>query len=62
MNYKATAKILNLPERFIKACWEMLAQLNSTHKMIDMVAYRALAKDVFNFYVEVRLHHLLCNS
>jgi hypothetical protein len=48
----ATADILQLPERGIVAIWEMLRLLNSTHKLIDVPAFRQLARTVFDFYKE----------
>ena len=52
---KNTAKILNLPERCIKLVWDMLADLNSPHKMINITAFRAIARRVFKIYLEVLL-------
>jgi hypothetical protein len=53
INSQSTSEILELPERGVKAIWEMLAMLNSTHKMIDVKAFRKLARTVFYFYKEV---------
>ena len=38
-NSSATSFILDIPETFIKACWEMLAKLNSTQNKIDVPSY-----------------------
>ena len=36
MNSKETADICDLPTRFIDGVWNMLAQLNSAKRMIDV--------------------------
>ena len=51
-NSKVTSKILDLPIGFIDAVWLMLRQLSSCTKMIDVTAYKVLARQVFDLYME----------
>ena len=53
INYNATAKILELPSRGIKIMWDLLDMLNSTHRMVDILKFRLLAKTLFEYYQEV---------
>ena len=60
-NSKNTSDILNLPERFLIALWDMLTKLNSTTKMIDVLSFRELARDVFRYYIEVVDNNYVCS-
>jgi hypothetical protein len=51
-NSAATALILEVPVRMIEAVWSMLKQLNSCNKMVQVDAYRGLARNVFNYWME----------
>ena len=33
--------------------WDMLEMLNSTHRMVDILKFRLLAKTLFEYYQEV---------
>ena len=59
-NSSAMSVILDIPERFIKVCWEMLAKLNSTQNKIDVSSYSELARNVWQFYSEVRQLLSIC--
>ena len=59
INYDATAEMLKLPSRGIKIMWDLLDILNSTHRIVDIIKLRLLAKTLFEYML---IHVNVCSS